>query len=83
MISFTDHASEKPATELTSPFIRMIAYKEEESGGQLIQMDAKGTTQMCSGCGEPCRKTCPRESTLAHTVGWYWTETITRRSTSS
>ena len=37
-------------------FIRMIACKEEESGGQLIQVDAKGTTQMCSGCGETVPK---------------------------
>jgi len=33
-------------------FIGMIAYKEEESGGQLIQVNPSGTTQMCSGCGE-------------------------------
>jgi len=33
-------------------FIGMIAYKEEESGGQLIQVNPRGTTQMCSGCGE-------------------------------
>ena len=34
----------------------MIAYKEEESGGQFIRLDAKGTTQMCSGCGESVPK---------------------------
>ena len=38
-------------------FIRMIAYKEEESGGQLIQVDAYGTTQRCSGC----EKTVPKD----------------------
>jgi len=37
-------------------FIGMIAYKEEESGGQLIRVDANGTTQMCSGCGETVPK---------------------------
>ena len=37
-------------------FIGMIAYKEEESGGQLIQVDANGTTQRCSGCGETVPK---------------------------
>ncbi|MCW3990587.1 MAG: transposase [Candidatus Bathyarchaeota archaeon] len=37
-------------------FIRMIAYKEEESGGQLIQVNPRGTTQMCSRCGEAVPK---------------------------
>jgi putative transposase len=37
-------------------FIGMIAYKEEESGGQLIKVDPRGTTQMCSGCGETVTK---------------------------
>ncbi len=37
-------------------FIGMIAYKEEESGGQLIQVDANGTTQRCSRCGETIPK---------------------------
>jgi len=48
-------------------FIGMIAYKEEESGGQLIQVNPRGTTQMCSRCGEAVPKdlsqrihTCPR-----------------------
>jgi len=48
-------------------FIGMIAYKEEESGGQLIQVNANGTTQRCSRCGETVPKdlsqrihTCPR-----------------------
>jgi len=48
-------------------FIGMIAYKEEESGGQLIQVDANGTTQRCSRCGETVPKDlsqrihrCPR-----------------------
>ncbi len=38
-------------------FIRMIAYKEEESGGQLIKVDPRNTTQMCSRCGEHVKKT--------------------------
>ncbi len=33
-------------------FIGMIAYKEEESGGQLIKVNPGGTTQTCSRCGE-------------------------------
>jgi len=37
-------------------FIGMIAYKEEESGGRLIQVNPKGTTQMCSRCGETVPK---------------------------
>jgi len=38
-------------------FIGMIAYKEEESGGQLIKVNPRGTTQMCSRCGEKVEKT--------------------------
>ena len=48
-------------------FIGMIAYKKEESGGRLIRVDANGTTQMCSRCGETVPKDlsqrthgCPR-----------------------
>lgn len=37
-------------------FIRMIAYKEEESGGQLIQVNPYGTTQQCSRCGKTVEK---------------------------
>jgi len=37
-------------------FINMIAYKEEESGGQLIKVNPYGTTQQCSGCGEKVEK---------------------------
>ena len=37
-------------------FVRMIAYKVESTGGQLIQVDPRGTTQMCSGCGETVPK---------------------------
>ncbi len=38
-------------------FIGMIAYKEEESGGQLIKVNPRGTTQECSRCGEQVKKT--------------------------
>jgi len=37
-------------------FIGMIAYKEEETGGRLIQVNPRGTTQMCSRCGETVPK---------------------------
>jgi len=37
-------------------FIEMIAYKEEESGGQLIKVNPRGTTQTCSRCGEQVSK---------------------------
>ncbi len=37
-------------------FIGMIAYKAESAGGQLIQVDPRGTTQMCSWCGEKVEK---------------------------
>jgi len=38
-------------------FIRMIVYKEEGTGGQLIQVNPRGTTQECSRCGEQVNKT--------------------------
>ncbi len=38
-------------------FIGMIAYKEEESGGRLIHVNPRNTTQMCSRCGEKVEKT--------------------------
>ena len=38
-------------------FIGMIAYKAESAGGQLIQVEPRGTTQMCSRCGEKVEKT--------------------------
>jgi len=37
-------------------FIRMIAYKEEGTGGQLIQVNPRGTTQECSQCGKRVKK---------------------------
>jgi len=37
-------------------FIGMIAYKEEESGGQLIKVNPRDTTRMCSRCGETVPK---------------------------
>ena len=37
-------------------FIGMIAYKEEESGGQLIKVNPRNTTQTCSRCGEQVKK---------------------------
>jgi len=37
-------------------FIKMIAYKEEESGGQLIKVNPSGTTQNCSRCGNYVEK---------------------------
>ncbi len=38
-------------------FMRMVAYKEMRSGGSTILVDPRGTTQNCSRCGEPVRKT--------------------------
>ena len=38
-------------------FIEMIAYKEEGTGGRLIQVNPRGTTQNCSRCGEQVKKT--------------------------
>jgi len=37
-------------------FIEMIAYKEEESGGQIIQVNPRNTTQNCSQCGNKVEK---------------------------
>jgi len=32
-------------------FVRMLCYKEEESGGRVVLVDPRGTSQVCSGCG--------------------------------
>ena len=32
--------------------MRMLCYKEEESGGSVVFVDPRGTSQRCSGCGE-------------------------------
>jgi putative transposase len=32
-------------------FVRMLCYKEEESGGRVILVNPRGTSQRCSGCG--------------------------------
>ncbi len=33
-------------------FVRMLCYKEEESGGRVVLVNPRGTSQVCSGCGE-------------------------------
>ena len=30
----------------------MLRYKEEETGGRVVFVDPRGTSQRCSGCGE-------------------------------
>ena len=37
-------------------FVRMLAYKEEDSGGRVVYVDPRGTTQSCSRCGEKVEK---------------------------
>jgi len=37
-------------------FVRMLCYKEEESGGRVVLVDPRGTSQRCSGCGEAVAK---------------------------
>ncbi len=32
-------------------FVRMLCYKEEESGGRVVLVNPRGTSQVCSGCG--------------------------------
>ena len=32
-------------------FVGMLCYKEEESGGRVILVNPRGTSQVCSGCG--------------------------------
>jgi len=38
-------------------FTRMIAYKELRSGGRIVYVNPKNTTQNCSQCGEQVKKT--------------------------
>ena len=35
-----------------SKFVSMLAYKVEKTGGHLIRVDPRNTSQKCSGCGE-------------------------------
>jgi len=37
-------------------FVRMLRYKEEESGGRVVLVNPRGTSQVCSGCGEKVAK---------------------------
>jgi len=37
-------------------FVRMLCYKEEESGGRVVFVKPHGTSQRCSGCGETVAK---------------------------
>ena len=37
-------------------FVRMLCYKEEESGGRVVLVRPHGTSQRCSGCGEAVSK---------------------------
>lgn len=39
-----------------STFINMLAYKVEKTGGQLIKVNPKNTSQACSGCGVIVKK---------------------------
>jgi putative transposase len=32
-------------------FVGMLCYKEEESGGRVVFVNSRGTSQVCSGCG--------------------------------
>ena len=50
-------------------FIRMIAYKVESAGGQLIRVNARGTTQRCSGCGEHVPKDLSQRSHICPYCG--------------
>jgi len=52
-----NHRLAKSISDGWGKFIRMIAYKAESAGGQLIQVDPRGTSQMCSRCGEKVEKT--------------------------
>jgi len=50
-------------------FTRMIAYKELQSGGQLIRVNPHGTTQTCSQCGEHIKKTLSDRIHDCHSCG--------------
>ena len=50
-------------------FIGMIVYKAESAGGQLIRVDARGTSQMCSGCGETVTKDLSQRSHICPICG--------------
>ena len=39
-----------------SELARMVRYKAERAGGELVLVEARGTSQECSGCGEAVPK---------------------------
>ena len=39
-----------------SKFLQMLEYKAERAGVQLVRVEARGTTQICSGCGRDVPK---------------------------
>lgn len=38
-------------------FFQLLSYKAEEAGRELIKVNPRGTSQICSGCGEKVEKT--------------------------
>jgi putative transposase len=37
-------------------FANMLTYKTESAGAQVVLVDPRNTTQICSGCGETVKK---------------------------
>jgi putative transposase len=48
-------------------FVGMLCYKEEESGGRVVHVNPKGTSQRCSMCGEVVEKSL---SDRVHECPW-------------
>jgi len=53
-----------------SRFVSMLDYKVEKTGGHLIRVDPRNTSQECSGCGELVPKSLAVRTHACPSCGW-------------
>lgn len=51
-------------------FLLMLRYKAEEAGSVVVEVDARGTSQVCSGCGQMVPKTLSERQHLCPHCGF-------------
>jgi putative transposase len=50
-------------------FLRLIGYKAEDAGIQVVRVPPNGTSQVCSGCGTPVPKPLSERTHRCPTCG--------------